>query len=633
MCGITGIVDLETKRPFERAAIERMNATLSHRGPDGDGFHLEPGVAFGHRRLSIIDLEGGRQPLYNEDGSVVVTYNGEIYNFQEIEVELRRAGHCFRTRCDTEVIVHAWEEWGVDCVDRFNGMFAFAIWDRNRQSLFLARDRIGIKPLYYALRPDGTLVFASELKAILAGDQAPGPLDPRAVEEYFTFGYVPDPRSIFTGIHKLPPAHRLLARRGCNVPAPERYWDVPLAGPESPGAGPVLEAELIEQLNDSVRLQLVSDVPLGAFLSGGIDSSAVVAAMRNARIQHLLTCSIGFSEKRYDESRYAQMVADAKATDHHVEIVEASDYGLLDQLVGIYDEPYADSSAIPTYRVCELARKHVTVALSGDGGDESFLGYRRYRLFDLEERVRRRLPLNVRRQLFGPLGRWYPKLDWAPRFVRGKTTFQALARDSAEAYLHGVSIWSGEMREELFTPAFKRELQGYRAEEVFHRHLEGKTFADPLRMVQYLDFQTYLPGDILTKVDRASMAHSLEVRVPLLDHHFVEWAARVPTAMKLRGGEGKAILKKALEPHLPHEVLYRDKMGFAVPLDVWFRDSLRERIRRTVTGERLKSSGYFVPEQLDRIMRQHETGARNHSAPLWTLLMFDGFLQQQRLFG
>jgi asparagine synthase (glutamine-hydrolysing) len=327
------------------------------------------------------------------------------------------------------------------------------------------------------------------------------------------------------------------------------------------------------------------------------------------------------------------MVADAKATDHHVEIVEASDYGLLDQLVGIYDEPYADSSAIPTYRVCELARKHVTVALSGDGGDESFLGYRRYRLFDLEERVRRRLPLNVRRHLFGPLGRWYPKLDWAPRFVRGKTTFQALARDSAEAYLHGVSIWSGEMREELFTPAFKRELQGYRAEEVFHRHLEGKTFADPLRMVQYLDFQTYLPGDILTKVDRASMAHSLEVRVPLLDHHFVEWAARVPTAMKLRGGEGKAILKKALEPHLPHEVLYRDKMGFAVPLDVWFRDSLRERIRRTVTGERLKSSGYFVPEQLDRIMRQHETGARNHSAPLWTLLMFDGFLQQQRLFG
>jgi asparagine synthase (glutamine-hydrolysing) len=623
MCGITGIVDLKEKRPIDAGLLRRMNATLSHRGPDGDGFHFEDGVGFGHRRLSIIDLEGGKQPLYNEDSTVVVTYNGEIYNFKDLEHELRALGHQFRTRCDTEVIVHAWEAWGAKCVDRFNGMFAFAIWDRNRQTLFLARDRLGVKPLYYTMLNDGRLIFASELKAIVACPEVGRRIDPRAVEEYFTFGYVPDPNTIYVGVRKLEPGCVVELRHGETFVDQRRYWDVPLDQP--PTGRP---DDLALQLKLAVEKRLVADVPLGAFLSGGIDSSAVVAMMREIGVEHLLTCSIGFRESLYDESRYADSVAQLKSTDHKAEIVEASDYGLLDKLVSLYDEPYADSSAIPTYRVCELARRHVTVALSGDGGDESFLGYRRYGLFAMEERIRSRMPLGLRQAIFGPLGRAYPKLDWAPRVLRGKSTFQALARCSADAYQHAISICPTEMRANLFSKQLDTDLQGYRAHEVFSRHLADKEFSDPLRMVQYLDFKTYLPGDILTKVDRASMANSLEVRVPFLDYQFVEWAARVPTDQKLKGMEGKWILKKALEPYLPKEILYRKKMGFAVPLDLWFRDSLKDRVAQAITGEHLRDCGLFDADYLGKLLNEHRSGRRNHSAPLWSLLMFDGFLRQ-----
>jgi len=548
----------------------------------------------------------------------------------EIETELLARGHTFRTRSDTEVIVHAWEEWGERCLERFNGMFAFALWDERQKMLFVARDRLGVKPLYYTQLADGCVVFGSELKALLAHPKVPRRIDPRAVEDYFTFGYVPDPKTIYAGVLKLEPGAFLLAQRGTGQLQPVRYWDVPLFG-EHTRAGTVAqwEQELRERLQEAVRKRLVSDVPLGAFLSGGIDSSAVVAMMREIGTDHLLTCSIGFSEPRYDESAYARMVAEAKQTDHKTEVVEASDYGLLDKLVGIYDEPYADSSAIPTYRVCQLARRHVTVALSGDGGDEDFVGYRRYRLFSAEEAVRSRLPLSVRRAIFGPLGRLYPKLDWAPRVLRGKTTFQALARDTVAAYLHGVSICSDEFRGQLFSPQLRRDLRGYSSTEVFRSAVAGKDFADPISLVQYLDYKTYLPGDILTKVDRASMAHSLEVRTPFLDYEFVEWAARLPADVKLRGGEGKHILKQALRPLLPAEVLFRSKMGFAVPLDVWFRGSLRQHIADVVRGPRLAGSGLFDAAFLDRIVRDHQSGRRDYSAPLWSLLMFDGFLQAQ----
>ncbi|MGQ0384060.1 MAG: XrtA/PEP-CTERM system amidotransferase [Gammaproteobacteria bacterium] len=631
MCGICGIVDLAGRRPIDEALVRRMNGAIAHRGPDGDGFHFEPGVGIGHRRLSIIDLAGGKQPLYNEDDTVLVSYNGEIFNFQEVERELIACGHRFRTRCDTEVLVHAWEEWGENSVRRFNGMFAYAIWDRNRQQLFLVRDRLGVKPLHYALLPDGTLAFASELKSLLAHPGVARSIDPQAVEEYFAFGYVPDPKTIYAGVRKLEPGCYLSVKRGERDPRPVRYWDVPLAGPRhAPGPAHRWQAELRERLQESVRKRLMSDVPLGAFLSGGIDSSAVVAMMRAIGSGPILTCSIGFREARYDESEWAQLVARDKGTDHKAEIVEASDTSLLERLTGIYDEPYADSSAIPTFRVCGLARRHVTVALSGDGGDEDFLGYRRYRLFAAEESVRRRIPAPLRRAIFGPLGRWYPKLDRAPRFLRAKTTFQALARDSAEAYLHGVSICPREMRRALFSSGFRRELQGYDAGEVFRAHLAGKSFDDGLAMVQYLDYKTYLPGDILTKVDRASMAHSLEVRTPFLDYEFVEWAASLPTSAKLKDGEGKHILKRALQPVLPGQILHRSKMGFAVPLDLWFRDSLKERMRAVVTGGRLADSGLFDQASLGRLVDDHVSGRRDHSAPLWSLLMFDGFLRKHQ---
>ncbi len=630
MCGIAGIVDLRAERPVDERLLQAMTGILAHRGPDGDGFHIEPGVGLGHRRLSIIDLAGGKQPLYNEDHSVVVTFNGEIFNFAEIEAVLIQRGHTFRTRSDTEVIVHAWEEWGVECLKHFNGMFAFAVWDRRTRTLFVARDRLGVKPLYYAELADGRLIFGSELKALLLHPDLPRRIDPRAVEEYFTFGYVPDPKTIYRDVRKLEPGAYFCAQRGQSRVNPVRYWDVPLNGERRP-AEPAArwEEELRARLKEAVRKRLVSDVPLGAFLSGGIDSSAVVAMMRDIGTDRVLTCSIGFQEPKYDESEFARMVAEAKRTEHKSEIVEASDYGLLEKLVGLYDEPFADSSAIPTYRVCELARRHVTVALSGDGGDENFIGYRRYRLFAMEEQIRNRIPEGLRRAIFGPLGRFYPKLDWAPRVLRGKTTFQSLARDTVAAYLHGISHCSGEMRAELFSEDFKQELDGYDASEVFASHVEGKSFSDSLSLVQYLDFKTYLPGDILTKVDRASMAHSLEVRTPFLDYELVEWVAQLPADIKLHDGEAKHLLKKSLEPLLPREVLYRSKMGFAVPLDTWFRGSLKNRIAETVRGERLRDCGMFNPQTLARIVDQHQSGRRDYSAVLWQLLMFDGFLGLQ----
>ncbi|MEL7185049.1 MAG: XrtA/PEP-CTERM system amidotransferase [Pseudomonadota bacterium] len=630
MCGITGIVDLREKRPINQRLVSDMNGTLQHRGPDGDGFHFEPGVGLGHRRLSIIDLEGGKQPLYNEDETVVVTYNGEIYNFQELVTELQDLGHQFRTRCDTEVIVHAWEQWGADCLQRFNGMFAFALWDRNQETLFVARDRIGIKPLYYSLQDDGFLTFASELKAVVKNPLVSRDFDPAAIENYFTFGYVPEPRSIYKAVKKLEPGTYLQLQRGGSMDCPVRYWDVPLDRPPQMAAS--FEAtcsDLRSQLMASVDRRLVADVPLGAFLSGGIDSSAVVAMMSELDVDSILTCSIGFNEARYDESRFADMVAEAKKTNHKSEKVEAGDYGLLEKLVGLYDEPYADSSAIPTYRVCELARKHVTVALSGDGGDENYIGYRRYSLFAMEQKLRAMFPEKFRSSVFGMLGRTYPKLDWAPRIFRGKTTFQALARSPANAYLHGVSIFPEEGRQWLFADSFKRELQGYTSREVFADHLRDKEFSDPLRMVQYLDFKTYLPGDILTKVDRASMAHSLEVRVPFLDHQYVEWTAGLPTSMKLDKGVGKKVLKEALRPVLPEEVLFRKKMGFAVPLDMWFRGSLKDRMMGSLTNETLADCGVFNPDSLRQIGRDHRSGRRDYSAVLWALLMFDGFLKAE----
>jgi asparagine synthase (glutamine-hydrolysing) len=450
-------------------------------------------------------------------------------------------------------------------------------------------------------------------------------IDAEAVEEYFALGYVPEPRTIFTGAHKLPAAHTLTLRRGAGVPRPVPYWDARFTldcGLSIDEA----ERELLERLDESVALRLISEVPLGAFLSGGVDSSAVVASMARVSDQPVTTCSIAFTNPAFDESSYAARVSERYATRHFVDRVDSDDYDLIDVLARVYDEPFADSSAIPTYRVCQLARRHVTVALSGDGGDENFGGYRRYRLHMAEERLRRAVPGTLRTTLFGALGRVYPKADWAPRFLRAKSTFEALARDSVSAYFNGVSIMRDGVRRRLFTPAFTRSLGGYNAIEVFRRHASAAATDDPLALVQYLDLKTYLVGDINTKVDRASMAHSLEVREPLMDHPLVEWLARLPSAMKVNDGEGKWLLKKALEPRLPRDVLYRRKMGFAVPVADWFRGPLRERVRDALTGDRLLGTGYFDAAFLRRLLDDHQSGLRDYSAPLWSLVMFDAFL-------
>ncbi|MCL4721065.1 MAG: amidotransferase 1, exosortase A system-associated [Gammaproteobacteria bacterium] len=629
MCGIAGILAVTGSPAINADLLRAMNGRLAHRGPDGSGCHVEPDVGLAHRRLSIIDLETGEQPMFNEDGSVCVVFNGEIYNFQGLADELTALGHRFHTRSDTEVIVHAWEEWGTACVDRFNGMFAFAVWDRNRRTLFLARDRLGIKPLYYAQLPGGHLVFASELKALAEHPGFPRQIDPTAVEDYFTFGYIPEPKTIYAGVYKLLPGWWLLQDLKSGQQRSSAYWDISHDRQgEIPSDPADLQAELIDRLARAVGMELISDVPLGAFLSGGVDSSAVVAMMARTAKGRVKTCSIAVDEPAFDESPYARQVAALLGTDHAESTVRVDDLSLMDRLVDVYDEPYADSSAIPTYRLCAATRHHVKVALSGDGGDENFAGYRRYRMFSAGEKVRAVLPAAIRQPLFGFLGRWYPKLDWAPRVFRGKSTFQSLARDSAGAYLHAVAITTDELRNSLYSDSLQSELGAYRAREVFDRYLRGREFPDTLTMAQYLDFKTYIPGDILTKVDRASMAHGLEVRVPLLDHEFVDWVARIPSALKLRGGEGKWIFKKSLEPVLPASILYRRKMGFAVPLNRWFRGPLANEVRALGASESLLATGFFRPEALQRIVSLHLSGRRDHSAVLWALLMFEGFLRR-----
>jgi asparagine synthase (glutamine-hydrolysing) len=626
MCGITGIFDTLGGRQLDRALLRRMTDSLSHRGPDGSGEHHAAGIALGHRRLAIIDIATGQQPLYNEDGSVVVVFNGEIYNFQSLIPELQALGHTFRTRSDTEVIVHAWEAWGERCVDRLRGMFAFALWDAGKQTLFLARDRLGVKPLFYANLPDGQFVFGSELKSVVLHPGVARTIDPCALEEYFALGYVAEPRTIFGAVRKLPPGHSLVLRRGEPVSAPKEYWDVKFTLDRQLDLPEAME-ELDRRLEEAVRLRMIAEVPLGAFLSGGVDSSAVVAVMARVSSSSVNTCSISFEDPAFDETRFAQTVADRYRTQHFVDRVASEDFDLIDELATVYDEPYADSSAIPTYRVCQLARQHVTVALSGDGGDESFGGYSRYRRHLAEERLRSMLPLAVRQATFGPLGRLYPKADWAPRVLRAKATFESLARSQVEAYLHEVSIVQQPLRHQMFSARLRAELAGYRVDEVFQRHAARAGTDDPLALIQYLDLKTYLVGDINTKVDRASMAHSLEVREPLMDHQLVEWLASLPSNLKISGNEGKYLFKRTMERHLPQQILYRPKMGFAVPLARWFRGPLKQRVRDALLGSTLADTGLFDRQVLEGMIEAHQSGRRDFSASLWTTLMFEAFLR------
>lgn len=621
MCGIAGIFDTRGDEIPSADLIGRMTDAILHRGPDESGIHCEPGLALGHRRLSIIDIASGQQPLFNEERSVAIVFNGEVYNFGELRPELEALGFRFRTHSDTEVILHAWQAWGSDCVRRLRGMFAFAIWDQKRRHLFLARDRLGIKPLYYALLPNGHFVFGSELKALLPHPRLPRTRDPLAIEDYFAYGYIPEPRTIYSDVRKLPPGHTLLIEKGqTTLPRTSQYWDVPFRDNGSASQADA-ERELIDRLREAVDIRLVAEVPLGAFLSGGVDSSAIVALMAELMDQPVKTCAIGFDVAAFDETGYARQVAERYRTDHQTDTVKADDFELLDRLGWLYDEPFADSSAMPTYRVCEAARKRVTVALSGDGGDENLAGYRRYRMHLAEERMRSRLPLALRRPLFGALGALYPKADWAPRVLRAKTTFQSLARDSVGAWFHSVSRTTDTQRRALFSPALRNDLAGYNAVQVLREHAARAPTDHPLSLVQYLDLKTFLVS-ILHKVDRASMAHSLEVRVPLLDHQLVEWMSGLRPEWKLVGGDGKHLFKRALKPYLPDEIMYRPKQGFSIPLAEWFRGPLRESYRVQVLGEAMADNGLFDSDYLRLLQQQHDSGRRDNSVAMWALLMF-----------
>lgn len=620
MCGLTGIFHSDRAGAVDAGLLRRMNAAIAHRGPDGDGFHVEPGIGLGHRRLSIVDVAGGGQPMYNEDGSVVIVFNGEIYNFPELRPKLQAMGHVFRNRCDTEAIIHAWESWGPECLERLNGMFAFALWDRRQETLFLARDRLGKKPLYYGRTPSGTLVFGSELAALAPVRELNRRVSPAAVDDFFALGYVPDPHSIYDGVHKLPPAHYLLLRRGSHA-APRRYWSPPRE------SRPMAEEEAVRQftarLDESTRKRLMSDVPLGAFLSGGVDSGAVVATAARLKQESLATFTIGFAGE--DETPLARTVAAMYRTDQH-EDSAAPDYIAAARLQArMFGEPFGDSSSVPTETVCALARRHVTVAISGDGGDEVLAGYRRYRFHQMAEAVRSHVPAGLRRTVLGQLARLYPKMDWAPRWLRAKHTLTELSLDSALGFYRTIAKVHHDRRRGLFSPSLRSQLDGHAPSTRVVDLMGECEDADPLLQAQYVDVNLYLPGDILTKVDRTSMAHSLEVRAPFLDYEFVEWGMRLPPELKLRGQQGKWVAKKALEPFLPREILYRTKQGFAASLARPFR-ARAEELRARLLGPVMLDSALFDPAVIRRSIDEHEAGRLDHSGLLWLLLVFEGFL-------
>jgi asparagine synthase (glutamine-hydrolysing) len=610
MCGIAGIVDF-SGRPVNPEEIQRMNDRIRHRGPDDDGVWIEGPVALAMRRLSILDVSGGHQPMFDESGRIVTVYNGEIYNYPELRRELIARGHTLRTTSDTEVIPHLFEEKDRRLVDDLRGMFAFAVWDRAQRSLLLARDRLGIKPLYYMW--DGRrIIFASELKSIQALG-ACGAVSSAAVRCFVNYGYIPAPLTIYENVFKLKPGHTLHARDG--KATVERYWDVEYAPHNGRSEDDVVD-ELKEILADSVKRHLLSDVPLGAFLSGGVDSSLVVALMSEVAGTQVRTFSISFDEESYDEAPHARRVAERFATQHTEYTVRPEIRESIDPIIAQFDEPFADSSAVPTYFVCKAARQDVTVALSGDGGDELFAGYDRYREY-LRKRPLYRVPRGVRRAAFGTAS------GLMPLGTRGKRFLRSLALTPLMDYVVG----SAELTlESLLTEDYAGEnatLSAFApARDVF-----AQSVPTELDAVCHHDLKLYLPDDILTKVDRTSMAVSLEVRVPLLDHRVVEWAARLPADLRIRNGQGKYILKRLLERYLPHEHVHRRKQGFGVPFDRWFRHELRDLIQERLSPAEVRRVGVFRPEAVEYLMRQHLSGGRNFESLIWKVFVMQTWMR------
>jgi asparagine synthase (glutamine-hydrolysing) len=621
MCGIAGKLCFDPDRPVPRALLDRMGGALAHRGPDDAGIHCAGPVGLAHRRLSIIDLSpAGHQPMSNEDGTIWIVFNGEIYNFLSLRPALEARGHRFRSQTDTEVLLHLYEELGQDCVEPLRGMFAFAIWDAPRRRLLLARDRLGAKPLCYQV--DGqALRFASEVKAILQDPAVEVRPDPQGIAEYLTFGYVTGASSAFQGIRRLPPAHRLVWEAGAL--RVERYWRL-----RRDGKAARSEAEWGEgiraHLEEAVRLRLVSDVPLGAFLSGGVDSSAVVAMMRRAGSGPVKTFSIGFPEAEYDELRYARLVAERFGTEHHELVVRPDALAVLPKLAWHYDEPFGDSSAVPTYCVAELTRRHVTVALNGDAGDESFGGYERYAAQRLGQRFDRLPGTAALRGVLAATARLLPRgARRTSLAARGRRLLEGLAEPPERRYAHWLCRLSGERRAAILSDAFRSTTGGRDELAPLLAAFQTSDAPDLGDATLGVDAALYLPDDLLVKVDIASMAHGLEARSPFLDHVFMEYAATIPFDLKVRGRTTKAILKRALADLLPASILSRPKMGFGVPIERWLRHELRDLATEALLAPRAMERGYFRPEAVRRLLDEHVRGAAGWHDLLWSLLMLE----------
>ena len=596
-----------------------MGAAVAHRGPDAEGLYSAPGIGLAHRRLSIIDLEGGDQPIANEDGSVRVVFNGEIYNYRRLREELDQKGHQFRTQSDTEVLVHLYEEHGDDFVTRLRGMFALAVWDHRTRRLVLARDRVGLKPLY-VYRDAEKLVFGSELKAILAHPRVDRSVDPAAVEDFLAFGMVPGARSIFRRAAKLPPAHVLAVRADELDAAPRRYWQFRVETDHGRTPDEWQEA-LRAKITETVRAHRIADVPVGAFLSGGLDSSVMVAVQAGLSETPVQTFSIGFHEAGFSELPYARQVARHFGTQHTEQIVTPEAVGVLDDLVRYYDEPFADSSAIPTLWLARLARQQVKVVISGDGGDEAFGGYARY-AHDLgEARLRRWMPRWFRRGALGPLARLWPKADWLPRVLRAKTLLTNLSLDEAAAYANTLSLCRLPLRHRLLSADLVAELDGYCPQRHVAAQYAAAPAGDPLAGMLTADVNTVLPDDFLVKVDRASMSCGLEVRPPLVDHELLELAATIPSEYKVRRGTTKWIFKRACEDMLPKGLAWRAKQGFEIPIDQWLRGPLEELFRATVLSPASRVRAWIDQPAAERLYRAHLSGIGRHGSVLWGLLV------------
>ena len=626
MCGICGVTYFDRERNVSELEVKGMCDVIRHRGPDDQGWITKGNYGIGMRRLSIIDLFTGRQPISNEDGSIWIVFNGEIYNHMELRDELVKKGHTFQTKCDTEAIVHAYEEYGEDCPKKLNGMFGFAILDQKKQTLFLARDRLGIKPLYY-YHDSGKFAFGSELKSILQVENIPREVDRRALDIFLTFEYIPSPYSIFEGIRKLPPGHSLTLKDG-RITIKE-YWDLRFDEKETP------EDELCEQLldlfQDAVKIRLMSDVPLGAFLSGGIDSSAIVAMMSRVMDRPVKTFSIAFKEDTYNESHYAQQIANRFNTEHHVEVIEPNALELTEKLVGFLDEPFGDFSIFPTYLVSKMARKHVTVSLSGDGGDELFAGYDTY-LANKAGRVYGKLP-ELLRGAMPPILNCIPPsekkkglINRAKRFVEGMQLPPDLEHTRWMIFLQEAE------KAKLYSNDVQDVLNDSDSFEFIRSYFNRVNTTDSLNRQLYVDIKSYLVDDILVKVDRMSMAASLEARVPFLDHRFVEFTATIPSRLKLQGKNTKYLLKKAMGDILPPQILNRGKEGFSIPIKNWLKTDLKSLMLEVLEPQKIKREGFFNANYVERLKKEHLSGKENHSHRLWSMMVF-GIWQDLYLRG